>query len=84
MRNAYKLSVENSEEKRTLGRLSHRWEDNINVDVIEIGCVVVSCIQLVHVNDCARNETSVFMKSRTLDELRRYRTVGISSPVTVQ
>jgi hypothetical protein len=37
MRNAYRILVEKSQEKRQLGRLEHRWEDNINMDLREIG-----------------------------------------------
>jgi hypothetical protein len=32
-RNAYKLLVGKPEEKRLLGRLRHRWVDNIRMDL---------------------------------------------------
>jgi hypothetical protein len=35
-RGVYKVSVENPEEKRRLGRPRHRWEDNIKMDLREI------------------------------------------------
>jgi hypothetical protein len=38
MRNAYKILVRKSGEKRTLGRTRHRWGDNIKIDLKEIGC----------------------------------------------
>jgi hypothetical protein len=34
-RNAYKIVVGKSEGKGPLGRLRHRWEDNINMDLRE-------------------------------------------------
>jgi hypothetical protein len=37
MRNAYKIMVGKPEGKRLLGRPSRRWEDNIVVDIKEIG-----------------------------------------------
>jgi hypothetical protein len=33
--NAYRVLVENPEEKRQLGRRRHRWEDNIKMDLRE-------------------------------------------------
>jgi hypothetical protein len=37
MRNAYKILVEKPEGKRSLGRPRRRWEDNIKIDLREIG-----------------------------------------------
>jgi hypothetical protein len=36
-RNAYRISVGKPEGKRPLGRQRHRWVDNINMDLTEIG-----------------------------------------------
>jgi hypothetical protein len=36
-RNAYNILVGKSEGKRPLRRLEHRWEDNIEMDLREIG-----------------------------------------------
>jgi hypothetical protein len=36
-RNAYRISVGKPKEKRPLGRLRRRWEDNIKMDLREIG-----------------------------------------------
>jgi hypothetical protein len=35
--NACRISVEKPEGKRPLGRSRHRWEDNIRMDLREIG-----------------------------------------------
>ena len=37
-RNAYRILVGKPEEKRSLGRLRRRWEDNIKMDLREVGC----------------------------------------------
>jgi hypothetical protein len=37
----YRVLVGNPEEKRPLGRLRHRWEDGIRMDLGEIGWVGV-------------------------------------------
>jgi hypothetical protein len=36
-RNAYRILVGKSEGRRPLGRLRHRWVDNIKIDLREIG-----------------------------------------------
>jgi hypothetical protein len=41
MINAYKILAGEPEGKRLLGRLRHRWDDNIRLDVWEIGWDVV-------------------------------------------
>jgi hypothetical protein len=46
MRKGHKILVGKSEGKGPLGRLNHRWEDNIRVDLREIGWVGVDWIQL--------------------------------------
>jgi hypothetical protein len=38
MRNAYNILVGKPEGKRSLGRLRHRWEDNIRMDRRERSC----------------------------------------------
>jgi hypothetical protein len=39
-RGVYRVLVGKPEEKRPLGRLRHRWEDNIKMDLQEVGCGV--------------------------------------------
>jgi hypothetical protein len=36
-RNAYRISVGKPEGKRQLARSRHRWEDNIKIDIRELG-----------------------------------------------
>jgi hypothetical protein len=35
---AYRVLVRNPQGKRLLGRPRRRWEDNIKVDLLEVGC----------------------------------------------
>ena len=37
-RNAYRVLVGKPEGKRPLGRPRHRWEDDIRMDLREVGC----------------------------------------------
>jgi hypothetical protein len=37
-RNAYRILIGNPEGKRPLGRPRHMWEDNIKMNLREIGC----------------------------------------------
>jgi len=43
--------VGKSERKRLLGRPRHRWEDNINIDLQELGCGGMDCIDLAQDRD---------------------------------
>jgi hypothetical protein len=47
----YRVLVEKPEEKRLLGRPSHRWEDNINTDLKEVGCGGMDWIELAQDRD---------------------------------
>jgi hypothetical protein len=42
----YRFLVEKPEEKRPLGRSRHSWEDNIKMDLQEVGCGVMDWIYL--------------------------------------
>jgi len=44
--NKYKILVRKPEGKRSLGTSRHRWEDNIRMDLNEIGWEVVNRIYL--------------------------------------
>jgi hypothetical protein len=45
-RGVYRVLVRRPEGKRPLGRPRHRWEDNIKIDLREIGIDGANCIQL--------------------------------------
>jgi hypothetical protein len=45
-RGAYKVLVWRPEGKRPLGRPRHRWEDNIKIDLQEVGCWDMDCVRL--------------------------------------
>jgi hypothetical protein len=46
-----RVLVGNPEGKRPLGRPRHRWEDNIRMDVYEVGCEVKDSIGLTQDRD---------------------------------
>jgi len=46
MRNTYYILVGKPEGKKPLGRTKRRWEDNIRMDLPEIGCAGVDWIHL--------------------------------------
>ena len=45
-RSAYRVLVGKPEGKRPLGRPRHRWEDNIKMDLQELGCGGMDWIEL--------------------------------------
>ena len=45
-RGVYRVLVGKPEGKRPLGRPMHRWEDNIKMDLQEVGCGGVDWIEL--------------------------------------
>jgi hypothetical protein len=50
-RNTYRILVGKPEGKRQIGRPRHRWEDNIEMDLIEIGWSDVGWIDLAQDRD---------------------------------
>jgi hypothetical protein len=64
MRNAYKISVVKREGKRPLGRLNYRWEDNIRMDLREIGWEGVDWIHLAQDRDQWRAVVKTVMNLR--------------------
>ena len=71
-RNAYRVSVGKPEGKRPLGRPRRRWEDNIKMDLREVGCDPEDCIALAEDWDQWRayvksgNEPLGFLKANLL------------------
>ena len=49
--NVYRVVVGEPEEKRPLRRPRHRWEDNINKDLQEVGCGGMDWIELAEDRD---------------------------------
>jgi hypothetical protein len=50
-RGVYRVLVGNPEGKRPLERPRHRWEDNIKMDLQEVGCGVMDWIKLAQGGD---------------------------------
>ena len=63
-RGAYRVLVGKPEGKEPLGRPSHRWEDNIKIDLQEVGCGDMDWIELAKVvGSCeCGNKPSGFIK----------------------
>jgi hypothetical protein len=64
MRNSYKIIVGNPEGKRPLGRLWRRWEENIEMDLREIGWEGVDWIHLAQDRDQWRAVVNTVMNLR--------------------
>jgi hypothetical protein len=63
-RSVYRMSVGKLEGKKSLGRLRHRWEDNIKIDLREVGCEVMDWIELAQDRDRRRAFVIVVMNIR--------------------
>ena len=50
-RGVYRVLVGKSEGKRPLGRPRRRWEDNITMDIREVGCGSMDWIELAQDRD---------------------------------
>ena len=50
-RDVYRVLVGKPEGKRPLGRCRRRWEDNINMDLQEVGCKGTDWIELAQYGD---------------------------------
>ena len=60
----YRLLVMKPEGKRPLGRPRRRWEDNIKMDLQEVGCGGMDWIELAHDRDSWRELVSTVMNIR--------------------
>jgi hypothetical protein len=63
-RNAYRILVGKPEGKRALGRLRRRWEDNIRMDLREIGWSGMDWIDLAQDRDQWRALVNTAMNLR--------------------
>jgi len=61
---AYRVLVGKPEEKRPLGRPRLRWEDNINMDLQEVGCGGMDWIELTQEMDRWRALVNAVMNVR--------------------
>jgi len=57
----YRVLMGKTEGKRPLGRLRHRWVDNIRTDLQEVGCGYVDWIGLAQDRDRWRTLVSAVM-----------------------
>jgi hypothetical protein len=63
-RGVYRVLVGKPEGKRPLGRPRRRWEDNIRMDLQEVGCGVMDWIGLAHDRDRWRAIVNAIMNLR--------------------
>jgi hypothetical protein len=63
-RGVYRVLMGKHEEKRPLGRLRRRWEDNIKMDLQEVGCGVLDWIELAEDRDRWRGLVNALMNLR--------------------
>jgi hypothetical protein len=63
-RGAHRILVGRPKGRRPLGRPRHRWEDNIKMDLEEVGWGGVDCIELVQDRDRWRAVVNAVMNLR--------------------
>jgi len=63
-RGVYRVLVGKPEGRRPLGRPRHRWEDNIRMDLREVGCECVGKMELAQDRDRWRALVSAVMNLR--------------------
>jgi len=63
-RGVYRVLVGKPEGKRPLGRPKRRWEDNIKMDLQEVGCGSMDWIELAHDRDRWRALVNAVMNLR--------------------
>jgi len=63
-RGVYRVLVGKPERKRPLGKPRRRWEDNIKMDLQEVGCGGMDCIELALDMDRWRELVNVVMNIR--------------------
>jgi hypothetical protein len=60
-RGVHRAFVGKREEKRSLGRPRSRWENNIKMDIHEVGCEDMKCIDVAQDRDRWRALVNVVM-----------------------
>ena len=60
-RGVYKVLMGKPEEKRSLGRPRRGWEDNIKLDLQEVGCGILDWIELAKDRDRWRTFVNLVM-----------------------
>jgi hypothetical protein len=63
-RGVYRVLVGKPEGRRPLGKPRHRWEDNIRMDLREVGCGYVDWMELTQDRDRWRALVSAVMNLR--------------------
>jgi hypothetical protein len=63
-RGAYRVLVRKPEGKRAVGRPRHRWEDNMKMDLQEVGCGGLGWIELAEGRDRWRALLTAVMNLR--------------------
>ena len=63
-RGVYRVLVGKPEGKKPLGRLRRRWEDNIKMDLQEIGCGGMDWIEMAQDRDGCRTLVNAVMNLR--------------------
>ena len=63
-RSEYRVLVGKPEGKKPLGRPRRRWEDNVKMDLQEVGCEGVDWIELVKNRDRCRTFVNAVMTIR--------------------
>jgi len=63
-RGVYRVSVGKTDGKRPLGRPRRRWEDNIKIDLQEVGCGGMDWIELARDRDRWRAHVNAVMNLR--------------------
>ena len=60
----YRVLVGKLEGERSLGRSRRRWQDNIKVDLQEVGCGGIDWIEMAQDNDRWRTPVNAVMNFR--------------------